>query len=162
MVGEQTPTQLAHKLGKVGAKFDGSSMRAMTARAAKKAQTDIEKRLSLDIGGDRSMSGWRPKAKLSVGYDIIGDHEARLTGSPAGRWVVVERGRKAGRVVPNAKGRQTLRTPWGPRTFTKDNPLHVGPTKGHKTWSRAADDVAEHTPRRVADDVHDAIAEVLG
>lgn len=142
------------KLQAIDNDLSGPSLRSVVDRLGERAEDDMNDVVRRDVGPDRRMSGW--PVKLDVGMVVTGEGEATLTASPGsgGAWAVLEDGREAGATAPKNVARVTLRTPHGPRTFTKGRPLKIGPTKGKQTATRAIKAAVDATPQRAADELH--------
>ena len=119
----------------------GSVKRSILTKAgmaAKKAALDAAEDA---LGGDRSFSGMRRKAKLGAGFDTTGDSRIQLNLRPAGLWSLAESGRRAsGPIRPRAK--KAVLTPMGPRSRSS-----FGPSRGNDAVSNAWKHAAQDAPR---------------
>lgn len=151
---------LQAKIGRLQDALDGSAIQDITQKVALAAKRDAETELDSDLGSDRRFSGWS-RVRLSVGFDLRSGHEAVVKPRPSGPWSVLDGGRKAGARVPKRRSKVTLSTPYGPRTYTRDNPLRLGSTRGKDTWKRATTVIGRETPGRVHKEVQDVLRKVF-
>lgn len=126
-------------------------MRKVTGDVSLAAKKDAESSLESAIGADRRMNGWR-RVKLGVGYDLTSDTSSELKSRPNGPWKVLEYGRTPGAAAPKrGSGNRVLRTPWGPRTYSRAKPLRIGGSPAKHTWSNAVTNIEQETPKRALD-----------
>jgi hypothetical protein len=55
-----------------------------------------------------------------------------------------------------------LNTPWGPRTYTKGSPLHIGRTAGKHALSKATELIQVSSPARYDEALQKQLREVFG
>lgn len=140
----------------------------MLSRLGVPAKKDFEKAVKADAGGDLVLSGW-PKARFGARYDLEGGAMVvRPTPRAGGPTRVLESGRKPGKVPKGKGGRRgmafnrTLRTPWGPRTFSNKAPMSTGRTRGKGTWTDATELMQSTVDEMLPDFILDKVGEILG
>lgn len=148
------------KIDRLQDALDGSAIADITKRVAMDAKRDAESELDSDLGSDRKFSGWS-RVKLGVGFELKSGHSAGIKPRPSGPWSVLDGGRKGGARVPKRRAKVTLSTPYGPRTYKRDNPLRLGPTRGKDTWKHATTVIARETPARVHREIQDVLRKVF-
>jgi hypothetical protein len=129
---------LISRLGRIADTLEGTSLRASMDRVGVMAKGELRGSATDTVGGDLKFSGWPRGGKLSSGYEHTGPGQITVNPRPYGLWVVADRGRR-GAVAPKRKTRVTMRTPWGPRTFTRANPMRIGSARGHRTLTTGRD-----------------------
>ncbi len=132
---------LNRKLAEVAKGIESPQVVRAAGLAAKKAATEVAKDVS---GGDQRLSGWgRRGIKLGVGFDEA-PGQVTLNLRPGGVWVVMEQGRRGGKVVRPRKrrGARALSTPYGPRAS-----ITLGATRGKRAVARSQDDARREAVR---------------
>lgn len=129
---------LTLKLSQVEAKLGPVGMERALTVVGVKAQGDMLEAAAVSLGPDRSFSGWKRLGALGSALRV-GPAEFTIIPTPYGGWIVADKGRRPGSVAPSRRARNTtiLKTPWGPRTYTVDKPLRIGPSRGHNTLTHA-------------------------
>lgn len=133
----------AARLQQLDKQLSGEAQRELVGRVALAAKKDAMTELVKDVGGDKKMSNWKPR--LSVGYEVISDHEAEVKGRPGGPWLVLDSGRFPGTKYSRKRKRQ----------------VHWGASRGKRTWARAEEVMAMETPRRVSKELHADMAKIF-
>lgn len=134
---------LARKAALVAELVSGDHLRGITTRVAVKAKGDALTAIDADLPG-RKFTNWRPR--IGVGFELESDGVAVVRPRPGGPAKVLDEGRNVGAKFSKRAGRVVA---WGP-------------TAGRGTWTgKAAPAIVEHTPERVAHEVHAALAKVF-
>ena len=141
------------RLGKLARQLEdittGAAQKRIVTAAGVAGKNAALEAVSRDLGGDRSFSGMRRKAKLGVGFEVEG-FAARMNFRPAGLWVLAESGRKSsGRIYPRSgsrKGRRpvagrAVRTPMGFRATSS-----YARSRGLDTFSDGVKQVRQVVP----------------
>jgi len=168
-----TFAEFATKLDRLNPRLlSPEAQRRLASRVGVAAKRDVSDAVRGDLGGDEFMSGFtyrgaaRKPVKFASGFTIRADNVVVLKPRPAGPWSVLEDGRKATR-APKAAGAKRRRrvatygTPWGPRSYSSDRPLLIGPTQGKHSFRKASVVIARRTPDRVRAEVSKALREVF-
>ena len=142
---------LSRKLGRAVDVLDGTAMRTVLTDVGVAAKKDLRVEAERTVGTDLKFSGWPRGGKLSSGFEVTSNTTLTLSPRPYGVWVVADRGRKATTAPRRGKKSSvvTMKTPWGPRSYTKASPLHIGRTRGHRTLTLARERIEQETPKRV-------------
>lgn len=122
---------LTLKLQQIEEKLGPVEMTKALAVVGVKAQADMVEAIVPALGPDRQFSGW--KRLGTVGTDLrVELSQFTIIPKPYGGWIVADKGRRPGSVAPKRGNRDPviLKTPWGPRTYYKSNPMRIGPTQG--------------------------------
>ena len=164
---------LAAELRALAAAVSGPALRAAMTRVGVEAKKDVTEAARRDLGPDAAFSGWRTRGAsrramaLSSGFEQPSDSSLVLTPRPTGPWRVAESGRLR-TSAPKARGAKrqrrvaTYATPWGPRSFTSENPLRIGPTAGKGTWTAAVRLVEDRSVERGVELIVDEVERMLG
>lgn len=117
-------TRLEAQLGPVG-------MEEALTVVGVQAQGDMIEAAVAALGPDRMFSGWKRLGRLETDLRVA-PSEFTIIPKPYGGWIVADKGRRPGSVAPSRRSRSTtiLKTPWGPRTYTVEKPLKIGPSPG--------------------------------
>lgn len=111
--------------------LDGPALARLQHAAGRAAKTHAREAAAAKIGTDMTLSGLARKAKLSTGYDTVGDDMVRLNFRPYGLWKLTDDGRRNTRTVYPRRRRAVL-TPYGPRAHARP-----GPARGQGTLKAA-------------------------
>lgn len=172
-------TAFAHRLEQV---TDPDALRRIVTaggRAGKEAAEDVARR---DLGGDRAFSGLRRKVPLNATARNEGDSLVRIGFSPAGLWMLAEKGRtksgqiwrrgqrttKSGRVV-SFRGKRSsatsfaegehapaVLTPYGPRARSS-----YKRSRGLNTFTDAVKQAQREVPKAAAKRFTQEVAKVV-
>lgn len=134
------------KLGKVTDALGPAGMKAALTDVGVQSKKDMTIEAGRAVGGDLRFSGWKRVGPLSSGFDIEGT-SVIIKPRPGGPWMVAEKGRRPTK-APRKRSRAVLATPWGPRTYTKSEPLRIGRTAGKNALSKAAERIQRTAPAR--------------
>lgn len=128
--------------------MSGTTMREILTQAGVEARPVFERGAESFAGADRQLRGFPRAGKMGVGFDTTA-HSITFKPRPYVLWILGERGRRPTVAPKRRKGVVKLGTPWGARSFTRAEPLHIGGTRGHRTLTIARERVETETPRRV-------------
>ena len=170
MTGDVDFARVGRKIARTQSALTGAELRRIMIRVVGRsnnpgddAKGDIREAVRDDFGADLAMSNWRRNrpVQLKASDRFLSSHEVAVTPSPkGGPWQVAEDGRRGGTSVPRRRRRVTLATPWGPRTFTRENPMTLGPSRPKRTWSKAARKIEARTPPRVEDEMRQILVDI--
>ena len=137
---------LEKRIGLLSQEFSGEAGRKRLNAVGAQTKKDVDEAVKGDLG-DQSMSGWRRSKPIQLRgrYDVISDHELRMTANVPGPMVVLEHGRNKGKTEPV-------------RTRTKSGRLRRakrwnGHTQPKHTWSEATALMQKRVGRRVDEQV---------
>jgi hypothetical protein len=150
MSGDFAP--VLRRLERVENALGGQAMRAvLTADVGVPAKRDLHLEAVRTVGEDLRFSGWPRARQMTSGFDVVGDTSIELNPRPYGVWRVAEAGRKSTTAPRRGRATRTviLRTPYGPRTYSRERPLHIGATRGHRTLTVARQRIEAETPTRM-------------
>lgn len=142
---------LERRVNLLAQEFSGQAGRKRLNAVGMATKKDVDEAVKADLG-DQSMSGWRRGRPIQLRgrYDIVSDHELRMTANVPGPMVVLEYGRNKGKTGPV-------------RTRTKTGRLRRakrwnGHTQPKNTWSEATRLMQQRVGRRVDEQVVQTLA----
>jgi hypothetical protein len=153
-------TALQAKFGKLADALGPAGMKAALIDVGVQAKKDLAIEAEHAVGGDLRYSGWKRMGKLSSGFDIDGT-SVIVQPRPIGGWLVAEHGRKKTQ-APKRRAVAILNTPWGPRTYTKSQPLNIGRTRGKDSLTHATERIQKTSPARYDEALQKQLSEVFG
>lgn len=155
-------SDLNRKLGRVVDTLDGTAMRTVLTDVGVAAKRDLRTEAERTVGTDLKFSGRPRGGKLSSGFEVTSNTSITVSPRPYGLWVVADRGRKATTAPRRGKKGSVvvMKTPWGPRSYTKASPLRIGRTRGHRTLTLAREQIEQETPKRIFEGVQRELRKV--
>lgn len=148
-------TRLETELGPLGME------KALTIVGVK-AQGDMLEVAVASLGPDRAFSGWKRLGSLESDLRVA-PMEFSIIPKPYGGWIVADKGRRPGSVAPKrARNVTILKTPWGPRTYTVEKPLKIGPSPGKNTLTHGKLLIRQRSGPRMELEVQKAIRKDFG
>jgi hypothetical protein len=145
-------SRVADALGPAGSK-------AALTDVGVQAKKDLQNEAEHAVGGDLRYSGWKRMGALKSGFEVEG-MSVVMNPRPAGGWLVAEHGRKPTQ-APKRRGRVRMKTPWGPRTFTKSEPMGIGRTSAKHSLTKATERIQKSSPQRYDEAVQKQLKEVF-
>lgn len=157
---------LERRVGELAAEFDGTAGRKRLEVVAKQTSKDVDEAVRADLG-DQSMSGWRRNSPIPVTGvgKVVSDTEIEV--APAARakgpMRVLEQGRQSYAAGDRrSSGSYVSKKTGERRAKSRKVKRNTKATVGKGTWSDALALMADRVPKRVDDQVVDAIRRHIG
>lgn len=164
-------TSAARRLAQLSARL-GELDRIIVTVAGDIVVDQLTRQLAHDTGGDQAMSGFRGgRYRMTLSITQLSSPAGvriRPAAKQTGMWTILDSGRSGYEVSARARRRHkkgVKRTSSRGRAMKiGDNwhagPWHVGPTRGHHTWSKGAAAGIDRAVQAVRDELHKAVAGV--